>query len=406
MKTRAWKAMLLMAVLTVASLAAARPAQASVRVDIGFFYDALAPYGTWFETPQYGWAWSPDAIAVSWRPYTDGHWAYANEYGWTWASSDPWGWATDHYGRWVYDDYEGWLWIPGYEWAPAWVDWVSYDGYIGWAPLPPSAIWSVNVGFAPRYNVGYDRYVFVEPRYLGSTSWQRYAAPRDRAVRWAREGRRVTRYQAYGDRIVNRSVAYAPRTAVQIVDVASPRSLRRAIDRGQLTVFRPQVARNTRIQPPHLARESRGRDIGVVRQRESQRLAVPPTPRRPAVQRVERDRRSVVTTVRPQRTVQRVAPAPRRTVVTQRVERARKPVVTARSPQNRMRQPTASRRPAVAQRVEHRTVVTPRTPQRTARQVAPAPNRPSQMSRGRERHQAASPPQRPARQKHDRRNGG
>ena len=370
MNARTWKAMLLMAILTVATLAAARPAQASVRVDIGFFYDALAPYGTWFESPQYGWVWSPDAIGVSWRPYTDGHWAYANEYGWTWASSDPWGWATDHYGRWFYDDYEGWVWVPGYEWAPAWVDWVSYDDYIGWAPLPPSATWSVNVGFAPRYNIGYDRYVFLEPRYLGSTSWQRYAAPRDRAVRWAREGRRITRYQSYGDRIVNRSVAYAPRTAVQIVDVASPRSLRRAIDRGQLTVFRPQVARNTRIAPPA---------------------------RQPAViQRVERDRRPAVAAVRPQRAVERVAPAPRRTVVTQR----------ERAPQRIVR-PAASRRPVVT-RVERRTVVTHRTAPHSTRQVMPAPSRrhQPQLDRGHERRQAVNPPQRPARHKGDKRNGG
>jgi hypothetical protein len=399
MNTRVGKALLLIAVLTVAALGVARPAQASVRVDIGFFYDALAPYGTWFESPRYGWVWSPDAIGVSWRPYTDGHWAYANEYGWTWASSDPWGWATDHYGRWFYDDYEGWVWVPGYEWAPAWVDWVSYDDYIGWAPLPPSATWSVNVGFAPRYNVGYDRYVFVEPRYLGSTSWQRYAAPRDRAVRWAREGRRITRYQSYGDRIVNRSVSYAPRTAVQIVDVASPRSLRRAIDPGQLTVFRPQVARNPRIAPPHRARPANGPGRATVRSRELERIA--PPARHPAVrQRVERERRPAVTAVRPQRTVQRVAPAPRRTVVTQRVDRA------PRAPQRIVR-PEASRRPVVT-RVERRTVVTHRGPQRSTRQMAPAPSRHQQpqMHRGHERRQAANPPQGSTRQKSDRRNGG
>jgi hypothetical protein len=403
MTTRISKALFLVAVLALASLAAARPAQASVRVDIGFFYDSLAPYGTWYEHPSYGWVWAPQAISTSWRPYTDGYWAYADGYGWTWASSDPWGWATDHYGRWFYDDYEGWIWVPGYEWAPAWVDWVSYDGYVGWAPLPPSAYWSVNVGFAPRYSVDYDRYVFVEPRYLGSTSWQRYAAPRERAVRWAREGRRITRYQSYGDRIVNRSVAYAPRTALQVVDVASPTSLRRTIDRGQLTVFRPQVTRNTRIRPPH---QARGRGIGMTRQRESQRIAVPPAPRRPAaVERVERERRPLVTAVRPQRTVERVAPAPRRNHVTPRIERSRGLVV---GPQRTVRQVPASRRPAITQRVERRPVVSQRMPQRAPRQLAPAPSerRPAQMHRGHERRQAANPPQRPARQKHDKRNGG
>jgi hypothetical protein len=115
------------------------------------------------------------------------------------------------------------------------------------------------------------------------------------------------------------------------------------------------------------------------------------------VQRVERERRPVVTAVRPQRTVERVAPAPRRTVVTQRVERA---------PQRTVR-PAASRRPAVT-RVERRTVVTHRGPQPSTRQMAPAPGRrhQPQLNRGHERRQAVNLQQRPARQKSDRRNAG
>ena len=30
-----------------------------------------------------------------------------------------------------------WVWVPGVEWAPAWVTWRVGGGYIGWAPLPP-----------------------------------------------------------------------------------------------------------------------------------------------------------------------------------------------------------------------------------------------------------------------------
>jgi hypothetical protein len=42
----------------------------------------------------------------------------------------------------LYDDAYGWLWIPGYDWSPAWVTWGFADNYYAWAPLMPE----VNVG--------------------------------------------------------------------------------------------------------------------------------------------------------------------------------------------------------------------------------------------------------------------
>lgn len=104
-------------------------------VDLGFFYDNLSSYGNWIERPSYGWVWTPSQVSSSWRPYQDGHWVWTDQ-GWTWISEEPYGWATYHYGRW-YDDPEiGWSWVPGDEWAPAWVDWQAGDDYVGWAPLP------------------------------------------------------------------------------------------------------------------------------------------------------------------------------------------------------------------------------------------------------------------------------
>lgn len=102
------------------------------------FYDELSTYGYWMEDPDYGYVWSPDA-GRNFRPYfTNGHWAMT-QYGNTWISDYDWGWATFHYGRWTYDQYYGWLWIPGNEWAPAWVTWRSGGGYYGWAPMGPGS---------------------------------------------------------------------------------------------------------------------------------------------------------------------------------------------------------------------------------------------------------------------------
>ncbi|MBF0484085.1 MAG: hypothetical protein HQL25_05205 [Candidatus Omnitrophica bacterium] len=112
---------------------------------VRYFYDALVPYGEWIWNAQYGWVWSPYNVPIDWQPYTDGHWEYT-DYGWTWTSDMPWGWACFHYGRWFYDDNYGWLWYPDTVWAPSWVAWRVSNDWIGWAPLPPEAIWREHMG--------------------------------------------------------------------------------------------------------------------------------------------------------------------------------------------------------------------------------------------------------------------
>ncbi len=49
-----------------------------------------------------------------------------------------------------------WIWVPGYEWAPAWVSWRSSDDYVGWAPLPPEAVWEPSKGFSTTVDVSYN----------------------------------------------------------------------------------------------------------------------------------------------------------------------------------------------------------------------------------------------------------
>jgi hypothetical protein len=141
-------------------------------VDLGFFYDDLAPYGNWIERPSYGWVWTPRAVSTSWRPYQNGHWVWSDE-GWVWVSDEPYGWATYHYGRW-YDDPEiGWSWVPGDDWAPAWVSWQEGADYVGWAPLPPG------VNISVSYGRGYGNYAYgIAPEYYTFVPEQRFLAPR------------------------------------------------------------------------------------------------------------------------------------------------------------------------------------------------------------------------------------
>jgi hypothetical protein len=116
------------------------PAKALPVGDYGMFYDSLSSYGSWFQTPNYGYVWQPAIVSnVGWRPYLDGRWVCTDS-GWTWLSNEPFGWATYHYGRWARLAGRGWAWVPGDQWAPAWVCWRENGSHIGWAPLPPETL--------------------------------------------------------------------------------------------------------------------------------------------------------------------------------------------------------------------------------------------------------------------------
>lgn len=103
------------------------------------FHGPLAAHGTWIEVESYGHCWHPSRVAVEWRPYCHGHWVWT-DCGWYWVSDEPWGWACYHYGWWVHHPHHAWIWVPGIEWAPAWVSWRVGGGYVGWAPLPPPSV--------------------------------------------------------------------------------------------------------------------------------------------------------------------------------------------------------------------------------------------------------------------------
>ena len=149
------------------------------------FYRKLEPYGAWRETDDYGYVWQPRASQQSrdWRPYTNGRWAYTDA-GWTWVSEEPFGWATYHYGRWTRLRDVGWVWVPGEEWAPAWVSWRSGDNNVGWAPLPPEARFDRGTGIKKwadsYYDISADEYVFIPNEDIGSDRIESAVIPVER----------------------------------------------------------------------------------------------------------------------------------------------------------------------------------------------------------------------------------
>lgn len=129
------------------------------------FYEPLSPYGRWEVVGSYGRCWIPGRVDADWRPYCAGYWQRTDA-GWYWVSNEPWAWATYHYGRWDLSPEYGWYWVPQTQWAPAWVSWHSGGGYIGWAPLYPSARFAGGSVQVDERVISPRAYVFVEERHF------------------------------------------------------------------------------------------------------------------------------------------------------------------------------------------------------------------------------------------------
>jgi hypothetical protein len=179
----------------------------------GMFYEKLDPYGEWRETNDYGYVWQPREAEAGgdWRPYTEGRWAYSDA-GWTWISDEPFGWATYHYGRWVRLRRVGWVWVPGNEWAPAWVSWRTSKDYVGWAPLPPEARFDRRTGIHNwadnYYDIGPDQYAFVSSNDFGAEHVRRSVVPAERNVSIVIDTTNVTRITFANTMVINEGPSY------------------------------------------------------------------------------------------------------------------------------------------------------------------------------------------------------
>ena len=175
----------------------------------GYFYTSLSPYGTWIEIGFGTPVWRPTNMRRAWSPYTQGQWIFT-DYGWYWDSYEPFGGIVYHYGRWYYDDYYGWIWIPDYEWAPAWVDWRYDDDYIGWAPLSPYALFSITIGlhYTYDYYVPYNHWNYVKYKHFCDYNvYDYYVAPQYKHRVHNRTKMR-TNYSYYDGRVRNDGIGY------------------------------------------------------------------------------------------------------------------------------------------------------------------------------------------------------
>jgi len=233
----------------------------AVHVDVSIFYESLSPYGEWFAYGSYGWAWTPYDVPYGWRPYTHGHWIYT-DHGWTWVSHWKWGWAPFHYGRWIFDPDYGWIWIPDRAWGPAWVAWRWSDDWVGWAPLPPDAVWHAGVGLRfgdsrPRWERDAHCWSFTRPQWLLHGQVRYKLEPSGRNVTLIERTRVVADFDEFSGHPRNRGrdvgevekLTRLPVRRYRLVDAGSPADGER-VRRADASVYRPEIAPAPDQRPP------------------------------------------------------------------------------------------------------------------------------------------------------------
>ena len=186
-------------------------------VTVNYFYNSLAPYGSWIVINGYGRCWRPTTCVYdpSWQPYCDrGRWVYT-DCGWYWNSDYAWG-ATFHYGRWFRNPSYGWCWYPDTVWGPSWVTWRRSNNYCGWAPLPPGTACQAGVGIVYNggnvsagfgFGLGANCYTFVPTAYFCNPHPRNYCVAPTQVTQVYNNTTVINNYNVNNRVIVNHGIA-------------------------------------------------------------------------------------------------------------------------------------------------------------------------------------------------------
>jgi hypothetical protein len=271
---------------------AAQPAPITV-VDNSYFYNSLAPYGSWYYVEDYGYCWRPNLVAVSpgWQPYSHGgRWVYTTS-GWYWQSDYTWGWAPFHYGRWYRHSHHGWMWQPGAVWGPAWVSWRTSADYCGWAPLPPAACYTSGIGFSYHgrnvgvsfeFGLGLSSYTWIGWGHFNDRNPHHYYAPATHHTTIYNNSTVINNYVTGNNNstVINNGIGTAPISRatrqeikpVAVRDAAPGASQAGQYDRvvrsgSEAVIYRPRADQVTAFKPANSA-SANSSAAGLVRSTE------------------------------------------------------------------------------------------------------------------------------------------
>ena len=238
----------------------------SARFDTSYFYDYLSPYGVWVNYAPYGFVWIPYNVGYGWRPYTHGRWVWS-AHGWTWVSLFEWGWAPFHYGRWGWDYSLGWYWVPGSLWGPAWVTWRHGSVHIGWAPLPPDAMftWGIGVERLP-YPIPDTLWIFVDGRYFLHSGLYQYTLPVERNYTIIKKTMIQTNIVHRNQLVINKGIdvetvgriTNRKVTKHMLSDTDEPGAPKIRAD--EIGVYRPRIRMNEKAEPETVVTKSEARE--------------------------------------------------------------------------------------------------------------------------------------------------
>jgi Family of unknown function (DUF6600)/FecR protein len=208
----------------------------------------LRDYGRWEDIPEYGRAWTPDRVAVGWRPYTVGHWFWQDPWGWTWISEEPWGWAPSHYGRWT--SYRSrWYWVPvaprvRVRYAPAVVAFVRDRDDVGWFPLAPRDRFIPWWG-RQRERRNIENITYVNRNYITVVNQNTFISSRNVSNNIVRDS--VIVRETNSVRVMEQPLPIPNRSSLRVRGEREDRKVQRP---PETVVSRPAVVRTAPVPPP------------------------------------------------------------------------------------------------------------------------------------------------------------
>lgn len=245
-------------------------------LDESYFYDYLAPFGTWIRYMPYGYVWVPRHVGYGWRPYSRGYWVWT-DFGWTWVSKERWGWIVYHYGRWGWNSRLGWFWVPDIVWAPAWVAWRWSNIYIGWAPLPPGFDFRPGYGFGRRdVIISESAWIFVRSRYFLDISLDYWLIPYERNRTIINQTVFNLNFRSANDRVINEgpSPGEVQRLTNRIItkhalkESNSPEEQK--VRSNELLIYKPQISKSQSARPKEYIEQEKAEsssEVGQIRRK-------------------------------------------------------------------------------------------------------------------------------------------